>query len=195
VGFSATRFALPGRALPRTSIWRLDCGMTTDMAPPTRQALAAQNRSLPNRVTGRLRRAITEMVWSGARRADAAKAAGMTDHSLRAALRKPHVIAFYRGELGILRESERAKTLHRLCDMRDQDSNKMASVAASKALEQISDEAVHRPQHQQTPGFVIVVQNGPSHASVPPTGPVTIEAQREREPALLSDQGGEGGEH
>lgn len=112
--------------------------MTMDTSP-SRQALAAENRSLPNRVTGRLRLAITEMVWSGARRADAAKAAKMTDHSLRSALRKPHVIAFYRAELGTLRESERAKTFHRLCDVRDQDANKMASVAASKALEQVTD--------------------------------------------------------
>ena len=152
--------------------------MTTDIAasPPSRQALAAENRSLPNRVTGRLRLAITEMVWSGARRADAAKAARMTDHSLRAALRKPHVIAFYRAELGTLRESERAKTFHRLCDVRDQDANKMASVAASKALEQISEEAVSRPHsQQQMPGFVIVIAGRPAQ----PSAPVTIDAEPE----------------
>jgi hypothetical protein len=135
-----------------------------------------------------LRLAITEMVWSGARRADAAKTAGMTDHSLRAALRKPHVIAFYRAELGVLRESERAKTFHRLCDVRDQDSNKMASVAASKALEQISELEVSRPHGaRQTPGLVIVVTNAPAHLQASPS-PVTIDA--EREPARDGEGGG-----
>jgi hypothetical protein len=124
------------------------------------------------------------MVWSGARRADAAKAAGMTDHSLRAALRKPHVIGFDRAELGILRESERAKTFHRLCAVRDQDSNKMASVAASKALEQISEEAVGRPPSmQQLPGFVIVVSNAPAHLPRPSSSALTIDAEPIAEPS------------
>jgi hypothetical protein len=158
--------------------------MTTDIAAlsPSRQALAAENRSLPNRVTGRLRHAITEMVWSGARRAEAAKTAGMTDHSLRAALRKPHVIAFYRAELGVLRESERAKTFHRLCAVRDQDSNKMASVAASKALEQISEEAVSRPHsQQQMPGFVICITTNP--ARLQPAETFTIDGEPITEPS------------
>jgi hypothetical protein len=44
--------------------------MTT--VPKSRQAIEAQNRSLPGRVTGKLRIAIAEMVWKGARRAEAA---------------------------------------------------------------------------------------------------------------------------
>lgn len=162
-------------------------GIATSL--PSRQALAAENRSLPNRVTGRLRLAVTEMVWSGARRADAANTAGMTDHSLRAALRKPHVIAFYRAELGTLRESERAKTFHRLCDVRDQDSNKMASVAASKALEQITDAEVSRPHsQQQVPGLVVVISAPSAHS--PPSAPVTIDVNRELEPARDGEGGG-----
>jgi hypothetical protein len=140
-----------------------DYDMTTDIAQPTRQALAAQNRSLPNRVTGKLRRAITEMVWSGARRADAAEAAGMTDHFLRAALKKPHVIAFYRQELGVLRESGRAKTFHRLEALRDQDDNKAAAVKACQVLEQIADDPVKASISRSiAPGFVIQIVNAPS---------------------------------
>ena len=170
-------------ALFMTCARREMLSMTTDIAvtSPSRQAIAAENRSLPNRVPGRLHHAITEMVWSGARRADAATTAGMTDHSLRAALRKPHVIAFYRAELGTLRESERAKTFHRLCDVRDQDSNKMASVAASKALENISDvEVQRRPSEQQLPGLVVVIQ-APSSPR-PAAAPLTIEPDAERLP-------------
>ena len=41
--------------------------MTTDIAvtSPSRQAIAAENRSLPNRVTGRLHHAITDAVALG----------------------------------------------------------------------------------------------------------------------------------
>jgi hypothetical protein len=107
-------------------------------------------------VTGRLRAALTAMVWQGARRAEAAKISGMTDHSLRAALRKPHVKAWYLAELGVLRESERPKTFHRLTELRDQDENKNAAVAAAKALEQISDEQMMRPNAAAaTPGVVL----------------------------------------
>jgi hypothetical protein len=97
------------------------------------------------------------MVWQGARRAEAAKIGGMTDHSLRAALRKPHVKAWYLAELGVLRESERPKTFHRLCDLRDQDENKNAAVAAAKALEQISDEPLRSNATVTSPGVIIRV--------------------------------------
>ena len=119
---------------------------STPFSPPTRQALEAVNRSAPGKVTGRLRAALLDMVWIGSRRDDAAQANGMTVHGLREALRKPHVKAFYLGELGVLRESERPKTFHRLCELRDQNSNANAAVSAAKVLEQISDEQMTRPK-------------------------------------------------
>jgi hypothetical protein len=161
--------------------------MNSDIATAfsSRQALAAENRSLPNRVTGRLRLAITEMVWSGARRADAAKAAGMTDHSLRAALRKPHVIGYYRAELRTLRESERSRTFHRLCDLRDQDSNKNAAVAAARSLEQITDVEVSRPTGTQTqPGLCIVIAGAPAPKIDAPTIDVTPSAETDHQSAI-----------
>jgi hypothetical protein len=135
---------------------------TQPFAPPTaptRQALEAVNRSYPGKVTGRLRAALLDMVWKGSRRDDAAKANSMSIHGLREALRKPHVKAFYLAELGVLRESERPKTFHRLCDLRDQDENKNAAVAAAKALEQISDIEVARPSNAPSPGVTIRIIN------------------------------------
>jgi hypothetical protein len=127
--------------------------------PPTRQALAVQGRSGRMQVTGRLRTTLTAMVWQGARRAEAAKISRMTDHSLRAALRKPHVKAWYLAELGVLRESERPKTFHRLCDLRDQDENKNAAVAAAKALEQITDDQQTNTKQTVSPGVTIRIVN------------------------------------
>jgi hypothetical protein len=115
--------------------------MTTNDDNPTRQAIAAKDRSAPMKVTGKLKHALDLMVWKGARRAAAAKQAGMTDHSLRAALKKPHVKAAYLAELQVLRESERARNIHALVEVRDgkQHSNPMARVQAAKALEGIED--------------------------------------------------------
>ena len=61
-------------------------------AEPTRQAIEAKGRAAPGRVTGKLKIAIERLVWFGDKRADAATAAGLTDHGLRSALRKPHVL-------------------------------------------------------------------------------------------------------
>jgi hypothetical protein len=151
---------------------------------PTRQAIAAKDRSAPRKVTGRLRAALIEMVWKGSRRAEAAEAASMTDHSLREALRKPHVKAFYLGELGTLRESTRAKNFHRLDDIAETSSNDMARVAAVKAMEAISDEQQTRGSASATPGVTIRIVNqvaAPQATVVDVTPLRTIE--HEPEPA------------
>ena len=57
----------------------------------------------------------------------------------------------------------------------------MASVAASKALENISDVVVQRrPSEQQLPGLVVVIQ-APSSPR-PAAAPLTIEPDAERLP-------------
>jgi hypothetical protein len=156
---------------------------TQPFAPPTaptRQALEAVNRSYPGKVTGRLRAALLDMVWKGSRRDDAAKANSMSIHGLREALRKPHVKAFYLAELGVLRESERPKTFHRLCDLRDQDENKNAAVAAAKALEQLSDEPLRSNATVTSPGVIIRVlvpqPAQPAPIDITPTPPRIIDA-------------------
>src|SRR6516225_8760233 len=139
---------------------------------PTRQALEAVNRSYPGKVTGRLRAALLDMVWKRSRRDDAAKANNMSIHGLREALRKPHVKSWYLAELGVLRESERPKTFHRLCDLRDQDENKNAAVAAAKALEQISDEQTNRSSTPTAgPGVTIRILNVVPAPSTTPNDP------------------------
>ena len=134
-----------------------------DSAIPTRQAIAAKNRSAPGKVTGRLHAAIMEMVWKGSSRAEAAAAAQMTDHSLRQAFRRPHVKAFYLRELGTLRSSERAKTFHRLCEIRDQDENRNAAVSAAKLLEALEAETTAHPIYGPTmPGLTIQIIAAPA---------------------------------
>lgn len=133
-----------------------------DLVPtPTRQAAAIEGRSGRNKVTGKLKVALDIMVWAGKPRAEAAAEAGLADSSLRFALRKPHVLAHYNGELAALRTSLRAKNVHRLDGIADSSGNDMAKVSAIKAMEALADqaEATTKPGQQQVPGMIIVISS------------------------------------
>jgi hypothetical protein len=147
-------------------------------AEPTRQALAIAGRSARNRVTGRLKVAIETMVWSGACRADAAKISGLTDHSLRAALKKPHVKAVYLAELEVLRLSARARAFHRLVELSEQDDNKGAAVAAVRTMVLEGQDEMHRggAGMPTQPGLTIQIINSMDALRV--INPPTIEHER-----------------
>jgi hypothetical protein len=138
--------------------------------PATRQSIAAKNRSGKLTVSGKLKVALDAMLFAAARRPDAAIAAGMTDHSLRSAMKKTHVMAYYRQGLDVLRTSERARNISALAKVRDESENGMAVVAAAKALEQLSEEEAQRRPYGGNitqPGLTVLIVN--------PTAP----AQRE----------------
>src|SRR5579863_8568025 len=99
----------------------------------TPQRVQAGNRTV--RMTARVRSAIEAMVWQGLKRDEAAKVAGMRDNSLYVALRKSDVRAFYLAECEVLRLSGRARRIHRLEAVVEQDSNMMAVVQASRTLD------------------------------------------------------------
>jgi len=131
--------------------------MTHDLTP-TRQAIAAQNRSGKLAVSGKLKVALDAMLFIASCRTDAAKAAGMKDHSLREAMKKPHVKAYLNAGLEVLRTSERSKNIFALARVRDTSENGMAVVSAAKALEQLSDvNAVAGAAAQSAPGVVIQI--------------------------------------
>jgi hypothetical protein len=79
------------------------------------------------------------MVWQGLHRRDAAKHAGLAEHSLYQALRRPPVRAFYLSQLEVLRTSERARNIHALVAIRDESENDMARVRAVSVIESISE--------------------------------------------------------
>jgi hypothetical protein len=136
---------------------------------PTRQALAVKDRSAPLKVTGKLKVALDAMVWQGARRAEAAQIGGITDHSLRSALNKPHVKRYYLAQLEVLRTSERARNIHRLREIRDA-ANNMPAVQAIRDLERAPDDAqIAGGAARSAPGVTIVVMTGtaaPTQAQV-----------------------------
>jgi hypothetical protein len=156
---------------------------TLPTAFPTRQAAAIEGRSRRGAVTGKLKAALDLMVWDASTRTEAATTAGLADCSLRVALRKPHVIAYYNAELAALRTSLRAKNVHRLDGIADKSGNDMAKVAAIKTMEAIADQAdeKHRPGAAILPGLQIVIVNGTTPPKV--TGPLWAPPQIEGESA------------
>jgi hypothetical protein len=133
--------------------------MTNDVTP-TRQAIAAKERSGKLTVSGKLKVAM-DLMLEGSRRDDAAKAAGMTPHGLREALKKAHVRAYWNRGLQVLRESERARNILALADVRDKSENAMARVASVKALEQLvdADDGSRGSEASVTPGLTIVIRH------------------------------------
>lgn len=134
------------------------------------------------RVTGKVRVAIDSMVWDGLPRSKAAEFAGLSEHGLYKALRKPPVKAYYMAQLDILRTSERARNIHTLAEVRDQTTNQMARVQAVKALEQIDDSEQASRGSQALPGLQIVIVQG--------SQPATISATYTEVPAI--DGAGDG---
>ncbi len=145
------------------------------------QKVAAKNRSEPRRITGKLRIAVEAMVWEGLKRKDAASKSAMTDHGLRSALRKPHVLAFYRRELAALREGERARNVHRLVELREQDENRNAAVKAIQVLEMTDPEIMRRAGESTSPGIVIRIIE--PAAQPLPLNPKTIVIEHEPTPS------------
>lgn len=63
------------------------------------------------RISRAVRIAIDAMVFDALHRKEAALKAGITDHTLYQALRKPSVLAYLNGQQGVLRTSARARTI------------------------------------------------------------------------------------
>jgi len=123
---------------------------------------AGQPPNKGTQITGKLRRALDAMVWSGLPRKAAAQAAGLTEHGLYKALRKQGVRAAYLAELEVLRTSERARNIHRAVEIRDA-ANNMPAMDAIKWLHK-EDEQAQRTSGPSMPGFVIVLQQGDAPA-------------------------------
>ena len=133
----------------------------SDLALQTTAPLPRRQSTLPEKnVKGRLKRALDMMIWEGAGDNEAAVIVGMNVVSIRNALTRPNVRAYYRQQCEVLRSRESAKNIHRLTQIRDAADN-MPAVNAIKALEQLGAEQTHSIS-QQTPGITIVIQGAAS---------------------------------
>lgn len=105
------------------------------------------------------------MVYEGLKRPEAAEAVGLTDHALRTALTKPHVLAYLNECMEVLRTSGRPRALRKMIELVDDAKTERIQFEAAKYLD-----GMDRPSHavgatqtnvqinttvNVTPGFVI----------------------------------------
>jgi hypothetical protein len=134
--------------------------MPQDLAPAPLQSQSVAKPDKQIKITRKVRDAITAMVWEGLKRDEAAMKAGMKDNSLYIALRRPDVKAFYLAECDVLRTSGRARRIHRLEQMVEQDDNKAAVVNAVLALERLDPNETAASRANSLPGLQIVIMQG-----------------------------------
>jgi hypothetical protein len=101
---------------------------------------------------------------------EAAAIAGLHVLSIRNALTKPHVLAYYREQREVLRARESPANIHRLCEIRDAADN-MPAVNAIRALEQIGDDQQTNRPNTPSPGISIRIVNVSS-----PPAPIDIKS-------------------
>lgn len=113
------------------------------------------------------------MIWEGLKRDDAAQAAGMSVHGLREALKRTHVRQYYKAQIEVLRDSEHARNVHRLAEIRDAGNN-MPAVQAIGMLERMrTEDDLGRSAMQSTPGVTIVIKQIGTQVTQPE--PIVIE--------------------
>jgi hypothetical protein len=122
----------------------------------------ARNKTPKPRITKRVKDAIDAIVERGIAYNEAAAESGLTTRAMRLALERPHVLAYLRQQLKVLRDARAPKNFHRLCEIADAENN-LPAVNAIRALELLSEEATVRRLDTPTPGVVLNI----IHASSP----------------------------
>lgn len=93
-------------------------------------------------LTPKNKAAVEAMVYEGLKRSEAAELVGLTDHALRTALTKPHVLAYLNDCMEVLRTGLRPRALHTMGELLESknDSTKF------KAAEYL--DGMNRSSHQ-----------------------------------------------
>jgi len=106
-----------------------------------------------------VKRAIIEMVETGADFISAAKSNGLQPQTMRRWLGRAECLAFLRKERARFRATVCAQNEAVLVSIRDtsEGGNQMARVHAVRTLEQLADSEVAKPSNATTPGIVLKV--------------------------------------
>ena len=123
---------------------------------PDNSHLARTRKPTALPITPRTRRLIEAMVHDALPLDRAAAEAQMTTRAARLALGKPHIAAFLKSELQVLRSARQPKNFHRLCEIADADNN-MPAVNAIKAME--IEQIEQRSNSAPAPGVTVRIVN------------------------------------
>lgn len=140
----------------------------------------AKKRSKPHRVTGSLKQACDLMIWGGEDGValawdEAARRVGLRVRNMRLALEKPHVRQYLNQQRQVFCSQASAANISRAVKIRDDNSNKMASVAAMKFIEEVASERpANAPGRVSTPGIVIVVNTQRDARMIPDQGIIEV---------------------
>lgn len=152
-----------------------------------------QPNALPRteRISRKVKRAIDMMVMDGLHRADAAKKAGIAEHSLYVAMRKPSVLAYRNTLLGVLRTSAAARTIAKAEQLMDKAESEHVQADMVKYLGQMDADVVPNQTRNplgvnaNTPGLTVNFIIGGS------AGPVVQQIDgQSHQVGLLSDISG-----
>jgi hypothetical protein len=158
--------------------------VTMTQITPSPQAIAAQTRSKPQQVSGKLKLVLDMVVNEGADPYEAGRTVGMHARSIRLSLAKPHVLAYLRRARQVLRETARAQNIHHQIRMRAESPNEMARLGAMKLLEQDDDRSDARAHVPVMPGLLIVINAPPSGS---PKAPPVVSDHEKRSNDELDD--------
>lgn len=86
------------------------------------------------RISRSVKRSIDHMVFTGAKRADAAQFSGITDKALYTALTLPHVLAYLNTQQQVLRTSAAARSIARVDNLADESESDHVKLDANKFL-------------------------------------------------------------
>jgi hypothetical protein len=114
--------------------------MTDDIDKPTSQQLTTSAAKPPKidrrtQISPQLKAALDSMVEDGLQFDEAAVKQKMTVRAMRLALKRPNVIKYLREARYVFLAHVGAANIRRLRDLRDQDENRAAAVAAARTIE------------------------------------------------------------
>lgn len=125
------------------------------------------------RISRSVRVAIDAMVFDGLHRKEAALKAGIADHTLYQALRKPSVLAYLNGQQGVLRTSARARTIAKaemLMDGAESEhvqTQNLQWLAGLDGLSPIAKSETLNVHKHLTPGLTIMIGGWQPHEIAP----------------------------
>lgn len=115
---------------------------------------------VPKSLPPRIRKAITNMVFDGLERPEAAASVGITDNTLYKHLRKPEALKHYKIECEVLRSGQRHRNIKKAMELRDDPAAKYGGKVVIEAMKFLENDYTTGSQQQ---GINVNIQVQPGY--------------------------------